>query len=57
MAAPWQLGSWQDPRIDAPTFVGEQRWKTYVTDLMAHKVPGSSSEGAELKKFYRFVCL
>ena len=36
-------GTWEDPRIVGPTFAGEQAWKTYATDLMAHKVWGSVS--------------
>ena len=43
-------------RIVGPTFAAEQAWKTYATDLMAHKVPGSNGEESEPKKCDSFVC-
>jgi hypothetical protein len=44
-------GTWEDPRIVGPTFAGEQAWKTYATDLMAHKVRGSVVKGVSQRNW------
>lgn len=44
---------WEEPRIVGPTFAGEQAWKTYATDLMAHKVRGSVVKGVSQRSLIK----